>query len=147
MGKTVALIEPSNHIGGLTSGGLGATDIGNKAAIGGISREFYQRLKTYYANDAVWKWQKPSEYKSPRQNDPQGDDARWTFEPHVAEIVLREMLYEANQIWSDNVNVTEMMFFMLIAYFVLVGVLVWWIMRSPTSSSPSTTNSSPSVVR
>jgi polar amino acid transport system permease protein len=34
------------------------------------------------------------------------------------------MLYEANQIWSDNVNVTEMMVFLLLAYFVLVGVLV-----------------------
>jgi polar amino acid transport system permease protein len=40
-------------------------------------------------------------------------------------IAVPEMLYEANQIWSDNVNVTEMMIFMLIAYFVLVGVLVW----------------------
>ena len=33
MGKSVVLIEPSAHIGGLTSGGLGATDIGNKAAV------------------------------------------------------------------------------------------------------------------
>ena len=40
-------------------------------------------------------------------------------------IAVPEMLYEANQIWSDNVNVTEMMLFMLLAYFVLVGVLVW----------------------
>jgi polar amino acid transport system permease protein len=40
-------------------------------------------------------------------------------------IAVPEMLYEANQIWSDNVNVTEMMLFLLLAYFVLVGVLVW----------------------
>ena len=39
-------------------------------------------------------------------------------------IAVPEMLYESNQIWSDNVNVTEMMIFLLIAYFVLVGVLV-----------------------
>lgn len=39
-------------------------------------------------------------------------------------IAVPEMLYEANQIWSDNVNVTEMMIFLLLAYFVLVGVLV-----------------------
>jgi hypothetical protein len=38
MGKTVVLIEPTSRIGGLTTGGLGATDIGNKQAIGGISR-------------------------------------------------------------------------------------------------------------
>ena len=39
-------------------------------------------------------------------------------------IAVPEMLYEANQIWSDNVNVTEMMIFLLLAYFALVGVLV-----------------------
>lgn len=39
-------------------------------------------------------------------------------------IAVPEMLYEANQIWSDNVNVTEMMVFLLLAYFVLVGILV-----------------------
>lgn len=44
-------------------------------------------------------------------------------------IAVPEMLYEANQIWSDNVNVTEMMLFMLLAYFVLVGVLVWGMNR------------------
>ena len=47
MGKSVLLIEPTKRIGGLTTGGLGATDIGNKAAIGGISREFYQNTRTY----------------------------------------------------------------------------------------------------
>jgi polar amino acid transport system permease protein len=40
-------------------------------------------------------------------------------------IAVPEMLYEANQIWSDNVNVKEMMVFLLLAYFLLVGVLVW----------------------
>jgi NADPH-dependent 2,4-dienoyl-CoA reductase/sulfur reductase-like enzyme len=45
MGKTVILIEPTNRIGGLTTGGLGQTDIGNKQAIGGIAREFYQNVK------------------------------------------------------------------------------------------------------
>ncbi len=44
-------------------------------------------------------------------------------------IAVPEMLYEANQIWSDNVNVTEMMLFMLFSYFVLVGVLVWGMNR------------------
>src|SRR5215470_7896435 len=50
MGKTAIVIEPGKHLGGLTTGGLGATDIGNKAAIGGISREFYQRNKKHYAD-------------------------------------------------------------------------------------------------
>lgn len=57
MGKTVLLIEPSSRIGGLTTGGLGATDIGNKQAIGGISREFYQKIRKYYSKTEIWKWQ------------------------------------------------------------------------------------------
>ena len=45
MGKTVIVLEPGTHLGGLTTGGLSWTDIGNKAVIGGIAREFYQRIK------------------------------------------------------------------------------------------------------
>jgi glycine/D-amino acid oxidase-like deaminating enzyme len=44
MGGSVVLIEPGHHLGGLTSGGLRATDIGNKAAVGDISREFYHAV-------------------------------------------------------------------------------------------------------
>lgn len=44
-------------------------------------------------------------------------------------IAVPEMLYEANQIWSDNVNVTEMMLFMLLSYFLLVGILVYGMNR------------------
>ncbi len=50
MGKTVVLIEPTSRIGGLTTGGLGQTDIGNKQAIGGIAREFYQNVKNTTSN-------------------------------------------------------------------------------------------------
>src|SRR5262245_7170704 len=57
MGKRVVLVEPGRYLGGLTSGGLGATDIGNKAAIGGIAREFYRRIAKHYAEDAAWKWE------------------------------------------------------------------------------------------
>jgi hypothetical protein len=92
MGKTVVLLEPGKHLGGLTSGGLGATDIGNKKAIGGIAREFYQRIKKHYANDANWKYEKRSEFKGPG-HDPKEDTA-WTFEPHVAEQVFKDMLRE-----------------------------------------------------
>ncbi len=88
MGKKVVLIEPSRHLGGLSSGGLGATDIGNKAAIGGIAREFYQRVKKHYDDPSAWKWQKPPAKRS-------AEDAQWTFEPHVAEKIFREMLKEA----------------------------------------------------
>jgi hypothetical protein len=91
MGKTVVLIEPGKHIGGLTSGGLGWTDSGNKAVIGGISREFYQRVKKHYDDPKAWIHEKQETYKFYRKED----DAMWTFEPKVAEKILREMLQEA----------------------------------------------------
>ena len=94
MGRTVAVIEPSQHFGGLTSGGLGATDIGNKAAIGGISREFYQRIKAHYADPTAWIWQRADQFKSSRR-DGKGTDAMWTFEPKVAERVLVDFATEA----------------------------------------------------
>jgi hypothetical protein len=91
MGKTVVLIEPGKHIGGLTSGGLGWTDSGNKAVIGGVSREFYQRVKKHYDDPKAWVHEKRDEYKFYRKDE----DAMWTFEPKVAEKILREMLDEA----------------------------------------------------
>jgi hypothetical protein len=90
MGKSVVLIEPSQHIGGMTSGGLGWTDSGDKAAVGGIAREFYQRVKKHYDKADSWKYGKREDYKFYRKDE----DAMWTFEPHVAEQILREMLKE-----------------------------------------------------
>lgn len=92
MGKTVIVIEPGRHLGGLSSGGLGATDIGNKKAIGGISREFYQRIRKHYEDDRAWRYEKRAEFKG-RGHDPKEDTA-WTFEPHVAEKVYGDLLRE-----------------------------------------------------
>jgi len=72
MGKKVILAEVGRHVGGMTSGGLSQTDIGNKAAIGGVSREFYHRMGQRYATNEVWK-----------------------LEPSVAESVFNQMLSEA----------------------------------------------------
>jgi hypothetical protein len=94
MGKTAIVIEPGKHLGGLTSGGLGATDIGNKAAIGGISREFYQRIKKHYSDAANWKHEKPENYRSGRASEQSQEDAMWTFEPSVAEHLFDEMCRE-----------------------------------------------------
>ena len=71
-GRRVVLVAPEAHLGGLTTGGLSYTDIGNKAAIGGMSREFYRRVGQKY-----------------------GVDEEWKFEPKVAEQVYAEMLAEA----------------------------------------------------
>jgi hypothetical protein len=92
MHKTVLLIEPSHRIGGLTTGGLGATDIGSKIAIGGISKEFYQLIKKYYDQPKNWKWQDKADYRESRNIE--GEDAMWTFEPSVALNIYREMIAE-----------------------------------------------------
>lgn len=100
MDKSVVIAEFGNHIGGMTSGGLGATDIGNKAAIGGIAREFYHRIAQHYGRDDAWRFERREDFlkaKSTRAppdlNSP--DATMWTFEPHVAEDVLFHMVNEA----------------------------------------------------
>lgn len=91
MGKSVVLIEPSRHLGGLTSGGLGMTDAGNKAVIGGLAREFYQRVRKHYEDDAAWTRQKKSEFKFLGETP----DALFRFEPHVAEKIFNDLVREA----------------------------------------------------
>ena len=96
MGKSAVLIEPTQFLGGLTTGGLGATDIGNKRAIGGIAREFYGRIWQHYQNPAAWTRQTPQDYFD-RRNKTTGADEKtmWTFEPHVATKVYDDLLREA----------------------------------------------------
>lgn len=72
MGKSVLLIEPSMHLGGLTTGGLGYTDIGNKFAVTGLSRDFYRKLGDHY-----------------------GKFEQWIFEPSVAKATFQEYLDRA----------------------------------------------------
>ena len=85
MGKQVLLIEPGDRLGGLTSGGLGQTDIGNKAAIGGISREFYREVRRHYSEPSAWIWQSADQYRGGGQSATGAqEDTMWTFEPSVA---------------------------------------------------------------
>ena len=93
MGKSVVLIEPTRRVGGLTTGGLGQTDIGNKAAIGGIAREFYQGIKRHYDDPAAWKWQPQVLYRDSGQTrTDSGEAARWTFEPSAALRVFHDWI-------------------------------------------------------
>ncbi|WP_229598155.1 FAD-dependent oxidoreductase [Runella aurantiaca] len=97
MGKTVIVVSPDKHLGGLSSGGLGFTDTGNKEVIGGLSREFYQRLYTHYQKEASWKWQKKEEYGNKGQGTPALDGTNrtmWIFEPHAAEGVFEDFVKE-----------------------------------------------------
>lgn len=108
MGKKVILIEPTNRIGGLTTGGLGQTDIGNKQAIGGLSREFYQQVKAYYQKPENWIWQKRETYKDGGQTtSAANEDAMWTFEPSAALKIFKEMLSKEqniNLVYNQRLN-------------------------------------------
>jgi hypothetical protein len=89
MGKRVLLIEPGRHLGGLSSGGLGYTDIGNKYAITGLALDFYRRMGRHY-----------------------GKLEQWIFEPHVAGEVFNdyikrskiEVLYQRRIIKAEKNN-------------------------------------------
>ncbi|MCQ2142925.1 MAG: FAD-dependent oxidoreductase, partial [Bacteroidales bacterium] len=95
MGKSVVLVSPDKHLGGLSSSGLGYTDTGNKEVIGGIAREFYGLIYDHYAKDEAWKWQSRSEYGGKGQGNPAVDGTKrtqWIFEPHVAEEAFETLL-------------------------------------------------------
>jgi hypothetical protein len=97
MGKSVAIVCPEKHLGGLSSSGLGFTDTGNKAVIGGLAREFYHRIWRHYQDDNAWTWQARSEFGNRGQGTPAVDgEARtmWVFEPHVAETVFEALIAE-----------------------------------------------------
>jgi hypothetical protein len=96
-GKSVIIVSPDKHLGGLSSGGLGFTDTGNKAVIGGLSRDFYHRIWKHYDTADAWKWQKKSEYGGKGQGTPAIDgDQRtmWIFEPSAAEKVYEDYIKE-----------------------------------------------------
>lgn len=86
MGKTVLLIEPGKHLGGLSSGGLGFTDIGNKYAISGLALDFYRRIGAHY-----------------------GKFEQWIFEPHVAEETFKGYIQrgDVNVLYSFRLKSVE----------------------------------------
>lgn len=106
MGNSVIVVSPDIHLGGLTASGLGYTDTGNKEVIGGLSREFYQRVYDYYMAPETWKWQKKEDYGNKGQGTPAIDgDARtmWIFEPHIAEQVFEDFASEYKlEIYRDE---------------------------------------------
>jgi hypothetical protein len=98
-GKSVIIVSPDKHLGGLTAGGLGYTDTGNKSVIGGLSREFYHRVWLHYNNPSAWIWQEKSEYGNRGQGTVAMDGENrtmWIFEPSVAEKVFEDFIAENN---------------------------------------------------
>eukprot|EP00056_Hartaetosiga_gracilis_P007255 m.105916 g.105916 ORF g.105916 m.105916 type:complete len:617 (-) comp12665_c0_seq4:4048-5898(-) len=73
-GLSVALLSSTFHIGGMSSGGLGKSDIGNPVVIGGLAGEFFLRNGQYYG-----------------QSTPE-----YNLEPHVARNLFNDMLKSGN---------------------------------------------------
>ena len=96
MGKTVALVEPSGHLGGMTTEGLGGTDVNNHggfkndAAVGGLALEFYHRTAHHYGI---------TDFVAQKQHT-----MTWRFEPHVAERIFTDWIasYELIQIHTGH---------------------------------------------
>jgi len=98
MGKTAIVISPTGHLGGMTSSGLGWTDLGNQAILGGLARDFYHRVYEHYQGDDAWVHEPRAAFCNQGQGVPSLDPATklaTTFEPHVAEAVFDELAAEA----------------------------------------------------
>ncbi|MBL8869609.1 MAG: FAD-dependent oxidoreductase [Planctomycetaceae bacterium] len=97
LGHSVIVVSPDKHLGGLTAGGLGWTDTGNKAVIGGLSREFYHRVWEHYNSASAWTQQTRESYGNKGQGNPAIDGAQrtmWIFEPSAAEKVFEAWVKE-----------------------------------------------------
>ncbi|MEZ5387924.1 MAG: FAD-dependent oxidoreductase, partial [Prosthecobacter sp.] len=97
MGKTVIIVSPDKHLGGLSSGGLGWTDTGNKAVIGGLARDFYHRIYLHYEKPEAWRQQSKEQYGNKGQGTAAMDGENrtmWIFEPHAAEQVFEDYVKE-----------------------------------------------------
>ncbi|MEI6678313.1 MAG: FAD-dependent oxidoreductase [Mariniphaga sp.] len=97
MGKSVIVVSPDKHIGGVSASGLGYTDVGNKAVIGGLSRDFYNRVYLHYAASKAWKWEARTEFGNKGQGTAAIDGENrtmWIFEPHVAEQIFEDYIKE-----------------------------------------------------
>jgi hypothetical protein len=106
-GLKVIVVSPDRHIGGLSSGGLGFTDTGNKEVIGGLARDFYHRVWLHYnsPDSAAWKWQMKADYGNKGQGTAAIDGVNrtmWIFEPHVAEKIFDDYVTENNIVLFRN---------------------------------------------
>ncbi len=90
MGKRAVIVEPGRHLGGMTSGGLSAVDIGDPRTVGGLAREYFTRLVASYGK--TLEWDKP--FKSKGGGPATG--GAYSIEPHVAERVFNDMVREAH---------------------------------------------------
>ncbi len=112
MGKTVIVVSPDRHLGGLSSGGLGWTDSGDKSVIGGLARDFYHRVWQAYQQPGAWKHEAREKFGNKGQGTvamDAGSRTMWIFEPSVAEQVFEGYVKEFGLVverdeWLDRVQ-------------------------------------------
>jgi hypothetical protein len=95
MGKSVVLIEPGAHLGGMTSGGLGMVDSGNPRTVGGLGREFFHLVWSHYQDDANWTQEKRHTLAEQHSPLPASDQTMWVVEPSVAERLFERLIADA----------------------------------------------------
>ncbi|MPY87206.1 MAG: FAD-dependent oxidoreductase [Luteitalea sp.] len=96
-GASVTVLEPTDHVGGMVTGGLGWTDIGIGATIGGMAAEFYRRVFKHYEDPAAWKFESREQFldSPPTRARHISGDKWWHHEPSVASAIFQRMLQEA----------------------------------------------------
>src|SRR3954463_9300264 len=82
-GHTVALVDLNHHVGGVVSGGLVSTDIGDRKTVGGLADDFFTRIIKFY-----------SDKYGPDSKQLKACHNGQIFEPHVAELIFEQMLKE-----------------------------------------------------
>ena len=96
MEKSVVLIAPTKHLGGMTSNGLGLVDVKQPDAIGGLARQYFTNLwDYYYQDDSAWKWSPPQFLHGQLAEVHYETHLMLTLEPHVAEMFFDKMAAEA----------------------------------------------------
>lgn len=100
-GKKVFLVSPDTNLGAMSSSGLGMTDSGNTAAIGGLSLEFYKRVYAEYQKDSTGTPKNAPKFKGHGRATKairDHDKTMWIFEPRIALTVFKNWLAEHPEI-------------------------------------------------
>lgn len=91
MKRSVVIVSSDRFLGGMTSGGLGYTDIGDERILGGLSKEFFEKIYQHYQQDSAWNWQKRDTFANKGQGGPAMNHKAKTmslFEPSVAQAIF-----------------------------------------------------------
>jgi hypothetical protein len=93
--QSVVVLEPTDHVGGMVTGGLGWTDMGTWESIGGMAAEFHRRMKVHYDDPSAWKFETRDAYLKRCRLEPMNDGKWWYNEPSAASSMLRKMVEQS----------------------------------------------------